>query len=615
VQFDRLRPFVWAAPAPAQTIAPPAVNLVACESALDQLPRHPTVPLPAEANRVDLLGVNYAHIQTSDDGDLYLTEYGQPFWEQLLPENWYAKEWFEANRERLVGTSTVYKVPTRTVRGRDLHLVVKWSRVGETVPLDTLTINKFINAEFNSPFEEFSLVMELRAGKSGPPDIHIKTQKPLAIYVPSKRLQSWQTGRSEYRIAAKLARHPGVELDILRQYVVLFGWIKGWDITEVADRWGLGGEMREMLLARATSLVTHELELKGYRVVDMKPAHVIVRLRPDGSLLRDSNGQLAYALVDYELLERTPQYEQEVRSVHRQRYLQHMARRFDSVSGNPLPPHLKSANVLGVDYISGHAESTGGSLWVVGKDPDLFNYFLPERWRRTPKEPLTSSSQVYKTRTKDSINLVWRVSRMGDTPWLATAATNLQAALEHGYNSPFEEFAAALEISRAGIHTVYPRAIYMTGHKAGAARPIADHRRYAQFAHLRTPDGQPILSQDHEYITIWGFWNGPDELLARRDGQYYRGINADQACRDKLISDGMLQSLIELMRTRLLAAGFEDLNFKPDHLLVSLGPESELVTDVLGKPEVRLCNFELMRRIPFRPDTSPGQGGGADPKR
>jgi hypothetical protein len=542
--------------------------------------------------------VDYAHIRTSDEGDLYLTKYGQAFWEHLLPENWYAKEWFEANRERLTGTSTVYKVPTRTLHGTELHLVVKWSRVGEDVPLDTLTINKFINAEFNSPFEEFSLLMELRAGKSGPPGIHIKTQKPLAIYVPSKRLQIWQTGRSEYRIAAKLARHPGVELDILRHYVVLYGWIKGLDITEVADQWGLAGEMREMLLARATSLVMHELELKGYRVVDMKPAHIIVRLQADGSLLRDHNGQLAYALIDYELLERTPEHEQAVRSVHRQRYLQHMARRFDVVSIKPLPAHLKACNVLGVDYIFGHAESTGGLLWVAGKDPDLFNYFLPERWRRTPKESLSSSNQVFKTRTKDNVNLVWRVSRMGDTPWLTSGGAQLPAALDHGFNSPFEEFAYALELSRSGVRTIYPRAIYMTGHKAGAARSIADHRRYSQWAQLRTPDGDPAISEDHEYITIWGFWNGPDELLALHDGQYYHAVNADQACQQGLISPETLLDLLTRIRTRLARAGFEHLNLKPPHLLISFSPENKLATDTLGKPEVRLCNFELVRRVP-----------------
>ena len=71
--------------------------------------------------------------------------------QNLLPENWYAPEWFEAKRERLEGTSTVYKVPTRHVNDTTLNLVAKWSRVGEVVPLDTLTFNKFMHAEFNSP--------------------------------------------------------------------------------------------------------------------------------------------------------------------------------------------------------------------------------------------------------------------------------------------------------------------------------------------------------------------------------------------------------------------------------------------------------------------------------
>jgi hypothetical protein len=557
----------------------------------------PARPLPPAATRVDLLDVSYTHLKTSDDGDLYLTRFGQPLWEHLLPENWYAKEWFEANRERLVGTSTVYRVPTRPVAGKELNLVVKWSRVGEYVPLDTLTVNKFIDAEFNSPFEEFSLVMELRAGEMGPPGIRIRTQKPLAIYVPSKRLQLWETGRSEHRIAAKVARHPGVELDILRQYVVLYGWIKGLDVTAVADAWGLSGERREAVLARATSLVMHELELKGYRVVDMKPAHVIVRLKPDGSLLRDNHGQVTYALVDYELLERTPEHEDSVRSLHRKRYLQHMAKRFEVSSSKPLPPHLRATTVLGVDYIFGHAESTGGLLWVVGKDPDLFNYFLPERWRRTPKEPLSSANQVFKTRTKDNVNLVWRVSRLGEAfasgPNAEVPRPNCPAP---GYNSPFEEFAYALELGGHGVRTIYPRAIYMTGHKTGAVRKVVDYRHYEVLANCLTPDGSPTLSEDREYITIWGFWNGPDEWLAVYEDRVYHSVDAGKACQRKLISSEMLDELMLRLSNRIARAGFADFNLKPDHLLISFNAQNQMTLDTVGKPEVRLCNFELVQR-------------------
>jgi hypothetical protein len=555
-------------------------------------PPEPPADFPSPSAAVSLLGVDYYHLKTSDGGDLYLTRFGLPFWKNLLPENWYAREWFESKRERLEGTSMVYRVPTRLVAGRSLHLVVKWSRVGEVVPFDTLTVNKFIQAEFNSPFEEFSLLMELRRGELGPSAVRVRTQQPFAIYVPDTRLQLWQTGRSEDKIRAKVARHPGVEIDILRQYVVLFGWIKGSDAVETAEQFGLEGHLRAEFLARVTSLVTHELWQKGYRVVDMKPQHIILRPRPDKSLLRDHNDQFAYALVDYELLERTPEHERAVLNVNRQLYLEHMARRFDA--SKPLPAHLRATNVLGVDYTFGRAESTGGLVWVVGRDPDLFNYFLPERWRRTPKKKLSARNQVFYTRTKDNINLVWKVSRMGDSPNLPKMGDG--AAQSSGYNSPFEEFAFALEMGRRGVPTVYPRAIYMTGHPRGADRQISDERHYAALADFRTPDGEPVVRREYDFITVWGFWNGPDELLATQDGKFFQAVNVKRAYADRLISRQTMTDLTQRMARRLADCGFEDLNLKPDHLLISFDPTHRLVVDSLGKPELRLCNFEFVRR-------------------
>ncbi len=551
---------------------------------------------------LSLLGVKYLRLKTEDGGDLYLTHFGLPFWQNLLPENWYAREWFEAKRERLEGTSTIYKVPTRRVSGRMLSLVVKWSRVGEYVPLDTLTINRFMHAEFNSPFEEFSLLMELRQGETGPPGIHIRTQQPLAIYVPSERLQLWETGRSESKLRAKLIRHSEVEIDILRQYVVLYGWIKGLNAVEMAQHLLFPERARAEFLAAATSLATHELLLKGYRVIDMKPAHIILRHGRNQPLLRDRHGQFAYALVDYELLERTPEHEQAVRASNRQLYLQHMARRFESDAAGPMPAHLRATNVLGVDYIFGRAESTGGLLWVVGKDPDLFNYFLPERWRRTPKKRLSSHNQVFHTRTKDDINLVWRVSRMGDLPWLVNPKAVQQPARDYGFNSPFEEFAFALQLGRGGTRTIYPRAIYMTGSKRDPGRKTTDQRRGAALAHLRTPDGEPAVRHDCDYITIWGFWNGPDQLLAAHDGRYYTSLNANRASARHFITRQMMAGLMQSKANKLARCGLEDLNLKADHLLISFDSEHNLVLDTFGKPEVRLCNFELVCRKDARPE-------------
>ncbi|MGC8829470.1 MAG: hypothetical protein ACP5TE_06805 [Verrucomicrobiia bacterium] len=564
-------------------------------------------PLPPETSLIDLLGVKYAYLKTEDGGDLYLSKHGVKFWEHLLPENWYAKEWFETKSERLIGTSIVYKVPTREVDGRVLQLVVKWSRVGEQVPLDTLTINKFINAEFNSPFEEFALVTELRESKSGPAGIRINVQRPLGIFVPSQRFQLWQTGRSEAKIAAKIAQHPGIELDILRQYVLLFEWIKGYDAVETAERLGLKGVERDEFLARVTMLAIHELEQKGYRVIDMKPEHVILRLRRDGTLLRDRNNQIVYAVVDYELLARTPEHEQAVRSANRKYYLQHMAKRFEIQDKKPMPVHLKAMNILGVDYIYGRAESTGGLLWVVGRDPDLFNYFLPERWRRTPKRDLSLKNRVFYTQTKDNIKLVWRISRMGERPARITDQKMLRRAIAYGYNSPFEEFAYALKLSRSGFRTIYPRAIYRTGSLRKNIELVQDLSRFELFNKMRTPDGFPLLEVNHEYITIWGFWNGPDEYLAEKDGLFYRGLNARQAMQSGLINEDQVNDLIEHAKGRLIRCGYEDLNLKPDHLLITFTPDDKLLIDTFGKPEVRLCNFELVKPLGIEKPIDPMQ--------
>ena len=49
--------------------------------------------------------------------------------------------------------------------------------------------------------------------------------------------------------------------------------------------------------------VIRELADKGFRVLDNKPGHVILRRRRDGTLLQ-RHGALAYVLVDFELLQR-----------------------------------------------------------------------------------------------------------------------------------------------------------------------------------------------------------------------------------------------------------------------------------------------------------------------
>ena len=543
---------------------------------------------------LQILGVDYFHLKTQDGGDLYLTEYGRPFLRHLLPDNWFEKEWFEKNRQRLEGSSTVYRVATRVVGNRSLDLVIKWCRVGEEVPFDTMTLNKFAQAEFNSPYEEFSLVTELRDIRSAR---MVRTHKPLGIYVPAERWQLWQTGRSESRIARKKARHRDVELDICRQYILIYEWIKGLSAVEALGETDIPRERQAALLADLTRDATADLAARGFRVLDMKPAHIIVRTDREHQLLRTRSGDVAFALVDFELLERTPEHAREVIQARRNAYLRRQRDRFVQRGPAPFPTHLQPADVFGVSYVFGHTESTQGLLWVVGKDPSLFDYFLPERWRRTRRLSLSRTGEVYYTRTKDNINLVWKVSRVGERPDIAPDHPLAGRALAHGYNSPFEEFSLALELGRRGINTVYPRAIYRTGLESQAPDYIEDTTRFDSHRAILTPHGDPILLPNHNYITLWGFWNGLDEMLANANPVYCEGINLNLAREAGYVSQAEHDEWLQAYRRRIQDAGMEDCNLKGEHVLLSLAPTGVLVRDSNGTPEMRHCNFEIFRTI------------------
>ena len=553
------------------------------------------------ADRKTLLNVEYDHYKLQDGADLYVTRYGRPFLRHLVPARWYEKDWFRKSREKLCGTSRVYKVRTKPdAAGESKALVVKWCRVGETVPVDTFTLNKFIEAEFNSPYEEFSLLMEMRARTR--PGV-ILTHKPLAIYVPAKRLELWQTGRSQSKMAQKKAKFRDVELDINRQYILIYEWIKGIASTDpvaaaAAARTlpppeGDAVPFQQAMLRRSI----RDMWQTGFRVLDVKPEHVIVRPLRDGTLLRGRDGLPAYALVDFELLARTPGHEDAVKRSRRQDYHERQRDRFAPAAA--FPEHLHGVRIFGVDYVHGDCGSTNGKLWVVGRDPLLFDYVQPERWRRTPRESLSDTQQVYRTTTKDELHLVWKVSHVGDQP---DPAESTPAHMAYGYNSPFEEFAFALRLAAAGVPTTYPRAIYMLRNQSTLPPEILDPRRYESHAGILMPDGEPVLQRSRNYIVIWGYWNGLDEVLASAGGtakqaQFCKGVNAGMALEQGLIDAAMHDRLMDKMARLLASAGFESTMPKDTHFLLTLLPDGTLQRDPDGTPVCRMCNFEFLRPL------------------
>lgn len=537
-----------------------------------------------------VLGVDYHHLSLPGGDDLYLTEYGLPFLDNLLPANfWTDNEWFKDHSERLRGTSTLYKVTTKKFQGKSKEIVMKWNRMGQDIP-GSFDLSE-LNVEFNSPFEEFALLTELRNAQFES-EGYIFTHKPLAIYVPKRHVDLDRLGRKAYKMEDILSRHNEIELYMFRNYAVIYEWIKGIDAVQALER----GVLEKQEVAQLTVRYDSDVRRNGFAIDDSKPHHVIVRPGKDGELARDRSGQILYAAVDFELLRRSPQREKQIRASKRKMYLEKQMHRFEDREPAGFPSNLKLVRIMGVDYIYGQVEGTGGALWVVGKDPTLFDYFLPEKWRDTPRIRLSVFDQVYRTTTKDDIHLVWKISRVGELPDLDPFTDAENKMIKHGYNSPFEEVALALELKNQGIPTTHPRAIYMAASKSDMDESLCDDSRYDSHESLLTPEGNPILRRQHDYIIFWGYWNGPDELLAIKDESPYQGVDALLCHRKGLLTKRTYLHLMEIAKSKLGLLGIEDLNLKGNHILLSVDNSGHLVKNHKGLPEMRISNFELLRR-------------------
>jgi hypothetical protein len=565
----------------------------------------------AHKTLLNVLGVVYVHTKTSDGGDLYLTRFAGPYPRHFAIENWYEKSWFNENKIRLKGTSSVFRVPTKDIDGKSLDLVVKTCRVGEDVPIDTHTLQEFCDAEFNSPWEEFSLVAEMRDVNYGSKGVKVHTQRPMAIYVPPEKMQLWQSGRSRAKINRIRARHPGIDLDILKQYKLIYEWIKGENLMEVFEHMPVSAPELVRHLRAINDKVIGDLKRKGYLMADMKPEHIIIseadteRIGEIGrvkkadaakeqmELLYDLINSGNYSVVDYELLLRTPEHEEEVKYSRRHSYLDDQRNRFIPT---PLPAHLSHMEIFGVPYIYGHAESTGGHLWVVGRNPRLFDYFLPERWRKTPSIRLSDTKEVFYTITKDNIRLVWKTSRVGEMPGGEDNGGRCDSKInEFGINSPFEEFAIAHKLNRLGIPTVYVRAIYMTGSvKIEASH---DFRKYKKHQDIVDPQGHPILQENHNYITIRGYYNGPDEWVAEHEDCLYTPIDLSKALARGIIDESECQSLLNRIIEKLGRIGYDGSLLKANDLLLAMDKNDELMKNRAGEPEILIANFELIWKI------------------
>ncbi len=569
---------------------------------------------------VRAFGVDYGHVHPREGGDFYVTRHGWPTLAQLLPSNWYSDQWYARHGIKLPGSGHVYHVSTRPVRGKSIDVVVKFSRVAREISLevattfpDDVTPEIIANARFNSPMEEFGLVTELRRGAFGPKDLRILTQRPLAIYAPAEEFELWELGRDQSRfhphwhlLAEDQGNRPkAIELDIKRIYVLLYSWIKGED-AEDALRAGYitADECRKLTLQ-----AIQDLRSKGFRVLDNKPKHFILRKRRRGQkVMRREGDRIVYGLVDFEFLQRTALYQRRFKAAQREKYWHLQRQRLGTAAPVLLPSHLKRTNVWGVDYIFGTTPD-GGKLWVVGNDPELFDYFLPDRWRRAERAKLSLLAEVYHTLTRDGIHVVYRRSRVGTQPRVDPLLSGSERIRQHGYNSPFEEVAIAERLREAGIVTTYPRAIYRTGHQSSKITHLRDDRRFITHAHLMTAEyaSEPILSPDYDYYTIWGYFRGIDP---RTDSHFQAACGVtdiEQAYNDGLLEKQEYEEMNALVRRRLHAIGFNVDEMEPYEFAVSVRAEGTLHRTENGEVEISLCidaqtayDYELMSEETYR---------------
>jgi len=137
----------------------------------------------------------------------------------------------------------------------------------------------------------------------------------------------------------------------------------------------------------------------------------------------------------------------------------------------------------------------------------------------------------------------------------------------------------------------------MTSNKTDISDELFDNSRYESHKDIVTSDGTPILEKNRDYIIIWGYWNGPDEKLAAKDSDYYKGMDALHAYKEGIITEKQYFALLQAAKEKLLNAGIEDLNLRGNHILISFDSKGNFIRDEQGSMEIRICNFEFLKGI------------------
>jgi hypothetical protein len=210
--------------------------------------------------------------------------------------------------------------------------------------------------------------------------------------------------------------------------------------------------------------------------------------------------------------------------------------------------------------------------------------------------PRAHTNEVFYTVTKDNIHLVWKTSRVGERLDSKYTLEEIEKINRYGINSPFEEFAIAQALNQIGIHSVYVRAIYMTG--STKVERSRDLRKYGSHEEILDSEGNPVLRRDHNYITIRGYYNGPDEWVPEHEDLLLSPIDLSKAVRKGIITLRQCNNLLKNIIERLRNAGYDGTLLKANDLLLAVDKNGEIMKNDTGEPDVIICNLEIIWKIP-----------------
>ena len=521
-----------------------------------------------ESAAVEIQGVAYLHLRTTVGDDLYLTDAGLAYIEELMPDSFARnRDWFNSVKVPLDGSSTPFRIPLSSTQ-----VVFKWNRMAT----DPMIPGR--DAVFNSPFEEFALAKELERRLEG----RLGLQRPLAVYVPSER-HTLETLQRRRHLIDFIHRSEGDDfIDMHRDYAVIYEWAPGLDLYQYVLQEELTLERGEELSDSAAQL----LDELGYAVTDHKMSHLVA---PEG---KEAENIESMVLIDFELLHRTARHETTRRNYRRQCFWEIFTR-----ENREEPQTDADGGIFGVPYLEGAVQSSGGYLWVAGRDDQLFDYFLPEQWQTTPRRRLNRLGTTFFTESKDGLPLVIKTSHVGEIPPHNPLHRDEREQLEFGYNSPFEEAAIALRIAADGVPAARLLAVYLMNQEISISAHLNDQSRYSSHEGLVNRRGDPVLLPDRQYLTIWQYWQGSDEEMMISPRPPLTPMSLNEAYLTGLVDRQGMESILRFAIFKLGSRGYRDLQPKPTHLILAADRRGMLIRDETGMPIFRYSNFSLVERF------------------